>query len=139
MAGREIYLNRKQLRSFSRASQYAIEIEDPFDSYKTTEVNITSEVVPPPRKALSNTTVSMNVSGKSPVDREYDRYTITIASTSMAPKLPMPSTPSGEALSYRKTKAAMEANTAAWAYTKCALLFFVSLLITWVSHDFILY
>ena len=29
----------------------------------------------------------------------------------------------------------MEANTAAWGYTKCAILFFVSLLVTWVPSS----
>lgn len=33
----------------------------------------------------------------------------------------------------RKNNAALEANRAAWGYTKVALLFFVSLLVTWVS------
>ena len=39
------------------------------------------------------------------------------------------------AAQYRRNRAALEANRAAWAYTKVALLFFVSLLITWVSYN----
>jgi len=32
----------------------------------------------------------------------------------------------------RRTNAAMEANIAAWAYCRCAMLFFLALVITWV-------
>ncbi len=127
MAGRQIYMNHRQLRSFRQSSQYPIEIENPFDSYKTTEVSITSELAPQPHE--DNT----NVTGNIPSSRGYDRYTVTIASAPMSPRIQMPPAPSGEPFSYRKNRPAMEANIAAWGYTKCALLFFVSLLITWVS------
>lgn len=33
-----------------------------------------------------------------------------------------------------RNRIAIEANSAAWGYTKVALLFFVSLLVTWVSE-----
>lgn len=134
MAGREIFLNRKQLRAFNQRRGYSMEIENPFDSYKTTEVNITSEVAPAAQKDVVSTTVSTDVPSRAPSSRGYDRYTVTIGSAPLSPRIIMPPTPSGEALTYRKNKAAIEANTAAWGYTKCAVLFFVSLLITWVSH-----
>lgn len=134
MAGREIFLSRKQLRAFKQKSGYSMEIETPFDSYKTTEVNITSEVVPMVCKDLVSTTVNTNVPSKAPSGRGSDRYTVKIGYTPLSPRMIMPRTPSGENLTYRKNKATMEANTAAWGYTKCAVLFFISLLITWVSH-----
>jgi len=34
-----------------------------------------------------------------------------------------------------RQKSAVEANTAAWAYCRCAMLFFLGLVITWVSYD----
>jgi hypothetical protein len=37
----------------------------------------------------------------------------------------------------RRTNAAMEANIAAWAYCRCAMLFFLALVITWVCFLFI--
>lgn len=133
MAGREIYLNRKQLRVFQKTCGYPLDIENPFDSYKTTEVNITSEAFPVTHEDLVTTTVDTKVPGKTSSGRGYDRYTVTIGSAPQGPRITMPQTPGGETLIYRKNKAAMEANRAAWGYTKCALLFFVSLLITWVS------
>lgn len=132
MAGKMIFLNRKQLRAFHKKSGY-IEIEKAFGSCKTTEVNITSEVVPMTRKDLVPTRVETNVPSRTP-GRSDDRYIVTIESAPLSPRITTPSTPSGETLTYGKNNAAMVVNTAAWAYTKCALLFFVSLLITWVSQ-----
>jgi hypothetical protein len=37
---------------------------------------------------------------------------------------------------YRNSRTASEVNTAAWAYTKYAMLFFVALLVTWVIYSF---
>jgi hypothetical protein len=36
-----------------------------------------------------------------------------------------------------RNNSAMEANTAAWAYCRCAMLFFLALLITWVCVSFL--
>ncbi|MCJ1469555.1 hypothetical protein MMC07_008189 [Pseudocyphellaria aurata] len=134
MAGREIFRNRKQLRAFNNTCDYPLDIENPFNGYKTTEVNITSEAFPASHEDLVTRTVDTKVAGKTPSGRGYDRYTVTIGSAPLGPETTMPQTPSGATMFYRKNKAAMEANTAAWGYTKCALLFFVSLLITWVSR-----
>ena len=133
MAGRQIYMNHRQLRLLCQSYRDLKEVENPFDSYKTTEVNITSELAPQRHEILPVMMVNTNVAGNETLERNYDRYTVTIASAPMSPRIEMPQTPSGELFIYRKNRAAMEANTAAWAYTKCALLFFVSLLITWVS------
>lgn len=136
LAGREIYRNREQLRAFNRTSGYPMGIGNPFDSYKTTEVNITTEIIPTTGRGLVSTTANENVPSRTPSSRGYDPYTVTIGCAPPSSRTSMPLTPIGETLTYRKNKAAMEANTAAWGYTKCAVLFFVSLLITWVSHYF---
>ena len=66
--------------------------------------------------------------------KTYEQYSVNIASPPVAGRPSMPPmaqnmmSPQG-----RKKRAAMEANRAAWGYTKVALLFFVSLLVTWVS------
>lgn len=133
MAGRQIYLNHRQLRLVCQSYGNLKDMENPFDSFKTTEVNITSELAHPPHENLPVMMVNTNATSNITPDRGYDRYTVTIASAPMDPRIEIPPTPSGELFSYRKNRAAMEANTAAWGYTKCALLFFVSLLITWVS------
>lgn len=134
MAGKEIFQSRKKLRAFNKKPDYPTGNEDIFDSHKTTEVNITSEVVPITRIDAKSTTVSANVPSRSPLGQGYDRYTVTIRSAPLNPRIIIPLAPSGETLTYRKNPPATEANTAAWAYTKCAVLFFISLLITWVSH-----
>ena len=133
MAGREIFMKRGQLRAFSQLSSHPIDIENPFTSFKTTEVHITSELAPLPNKPVDEVSVKLS-HGCPDSDRGYDRYTVTIAAAPMSTRLSMPSTACGDSLAHRQHRAAMEANTAAWGYTKIALLFFISLLVTWVSR-----
>ena len=54
-----------------------------------------------------------------------------------SPMTPRPSAPHTSIVTMqgRKNRAAMEANSAVWGYTKVALLFFVSLLVTWVPSS----
>ncbi|KAI4243462.1 MAG: hypothetical protein L6R40_003464 [Gallowayella cf. fulva] len=117
ISGREIFEKRQQLRAFHTSPPNLV--VNPFTSFKTTEVEITSE--------LAN------------LSRNHDQYSIKISSSAMSPTFSdsttiMPPTPtSAAAVQYRTNRAAMEANTAAWGYTKVALLFFVSLLVTWVT------
>lgn len=66
----------------------------------------------------------------------YDQYSVTIGSAPMSPssEAPPPNTPRAHStIAQRNHRATMEANRAAFGYTKVALLFFVSLLVTWVS------
>lgn len=130
-------MNHRQLRLLCQLSKFPRETENPFDGYKTTEVNITSELAPYSHEDLPVMMVNANTTGSMPSGRGYDRYTVTIASMPVGPRMDLPQTPSGLPLNYRRNRAALEANTAAWAYTKCALLFFVSLLITWVSDSYL--
>lgn len=122
-------MKRRELRAVSHQNLFQDQIENPFTNFKTTEIHITSELVPiPPKESLN--ALSKSHGGKEmPKDRGYDRYTVTIASN---PKAIPPHTPNGEILTLRHQKAAAEANRAAWGYTKIAILFFLSLLITWV-------
>lgn len=69
-------------------------------------------------------------------DKGYDQYSVTIGSAPMSPRpeAPPPMTPRAHStIAQRNNRAAMEANRAAFGYTKVALLFFVSLLVTWVN------
>ncbi|KAL8685917.1 MAG: hypothetical protein Q9224_005618 [Gallowayella concinna] len=122
MSGREIFLKRQQLRAFHSSSPNPV--ANPFTSFKTTEVEITSELADLP-------------------SRNHDQYSIKISSSAMSPTFSdaptvVPPTPTTtNAVQCRNNRAAMEANTAAWGYTKVALLFFVSLLITWVTPPYI--
>ena len=65
--------------------------------------------------------------------KSYEQYTVSIASVPLSPRPPVPHNVSTASMQTRSNRAAMEANRAVWGYTKVALLFFVSLLITWVG------
>ena len=64
-----------------------------------------------------------------------EEFVLPIQSNMVAPPIP-PSTPGPRAQAHRqKRKAAHEANSAAWSYTKCAILFFAAMLVTWVPSS----
>lgn len=128
-AGRAIFIKRKQLRSFNNNPALMM-VENPFTSFKTTEIHVTSELASPPTP--SDTDVSDKLNPKSNVtsNRGYEQYSIKIERGPLAQG--PPPTPGAQAAVQRNNRTALEANTAAWGYTKCALMFFVSLMITWV-------
>ena len=71
-------------------------------------------------------------------DKSYDQYSVTIDSAPMGPRSEVPPsvTPRVHStIGQQSNRAAMEANRAAFGYTKVALLFFVSLLVTWVCFS----
>ena len=114
------------------SSADSIVVENPFTSFKTTEIHITSELaniggtVPDDSSQLS---LKLTPHGRALSAQGYEQYSITIERGQNK----MPPTPTSQGFQINKSNVAMEANAAAWGYTKCALLFFVSLLITWVS------
>ena len=129
MAGREIFQKRQQLRAFNKpgGSEVSI-IENPFTSYKTTEVHITSEPNPRQQAHLSASLGQGYDAERDLLDVTYVPYSITIERG-----LKRPSSPVTQSLQRRQHNVALEANTAAWGYLKCAMLFFISLLITCTS------
>ena len=129
---------------------------DPSDvstNYKTTNVEITSTVAPF-KNAADVVFPGTGVMGKhnprgvvgagnrtdnSMSGKVYEQYSVNIGAQPMSsPRLgPVRLGSSGvgateEQAKARKNRAAVEANRAAWGYTKVALLFFVSLPVTWV-------
>ncbi|KAL9633761.1 MAG: hypothetical protein Q9164_004508 [Protoblastenia rupestris] len=128
MSGREIFKKRRELRAFNSSTH-----EDPWAYFKTTQIAVTSDVLPlttiaecfdPKPESLAK---SSHQSSKS-----YEQYTVNIASQPVPAGRPsMP--PSMMSAQHKKNRAAMEANRAAWGYTKVAILFFISLLVTWVD------
>ncbi|KAI1414284.1 family A G protein-coupled receptor-like protein [Hypoxylon sp. FL1857] len=142
--GGEIYKKRKQLREFGASSSAhdpeALTMDDPY-SVKTTEVTVTSEsaeesangidlaplgrYAPRPKPAYS-VTISSDNNGR------MQQGGITLPAQSAVP--PTPSTARAQAKS-QKRRANYEANNAAWSYSKCALLFFTALLVTWIPSS----
>lgn len=122
-------------------------------NYKTTNVEITSTIVPLENVAnvlLPGSDVMGNHNPRGAVGagirtqssmsgKVYEQYSVNIGAQPMgSPRLGSaqlsPALVGGteEQARVRKTRAALEANRAAWGYTKVALLFFISLLVTWV-------
>ena len=162
LAGREIFIKRQQLRAFNRALPSEVPVENPFTDFKTTEIRITSELATinasDSAKAFMSPDRRIERAGisRSKSDSAYNPYTVVIGSTPMTPRettkhltgekvsitskpLKLDPAPSTKPTSYqRNNRAALEANAAAWGYTKVALLFFISLLVTWVSPKHLL-
>ena len=110
-----------------------VEYLNPFTSYKTTEIHITSELATLPHTNLSQTSMILDPSDRAMSIQGYEQYSVTIEKGTRNPMERITEISASRHSIYRQHNAAMEANTAAWAYTKCAILFFFSLLITWVS------
>lgn len=126
MAGREIFAKRTQLRAFKNQSRFPIEVENPFTGFRTTEIQITSEL----EQTVSTVVIKPGPDNKDSPSLGYEQYSVNIASAPMSPRLPSTAT-----IHTRNNRAAVDANIAAWGYTKVAILFFVSLLITWVPSS----
>ncbi|KAL9127353.1 MAG: hypothetical protein Q9217_003767 [Psora testacea] len=135
ISGREIFQKRRELRAFNSSSH-----EDSWANLKTTQIAVTSElgnVLPlgtvaecfdPKAKSLTEPGHQFSRSTK-----DYEQYSVNIASPPVSVRPAMPqSLPS---VQHKKNKATIETNRAAWGYTKVALLFFVSLLVTWVPSS----
>ena len=137
MAGRKIFHKRMELRAFSR-NRLSLDAENPFTGCKTTEVHITRELAPVGAKISADLHQNQDGAETDPIARGYDQYTVTIDSNPLPRSLSRPaltSNPSGDAFLCRQRSLTLEPNTAAWGYTKIALLFFISLLVTWVSPE----
>ena len=149
-AGKEIFARRRQLRNFANAASDAAfpviqnPFISPFVSVRTTEIRVTSELADLAGKNGSNHSFALNESGRIISTQSFDPYSISIAagpttdmSSPRSSTLPRSSASMGFGADKdaRRLKAAMEANKAAFSYCKCALLFFASLLITWVPSS----
>ncbi|KAI8958171.1 family A G protein-coupled receptor-like protein [Daldinia sp. FL1419] len=143
-AGKDIYQKRKQLRSFGASSSAhdpeALSMNDPY-SVKTTEVTVTSESI-----EESGSGIDLAPLGRFGITKSKPSYSVTISSNNnkgntkaqenIAPPIPsnVPQTPSAaqSRAKSQKRRANFEANNAAWSYSKCAILFFTALLVTWL-------
>lgn len=160
-AGREIYKKHKQLRDFSYSHHepetQTQNMDDAFTSMKTTEISVTSEArdqagidlgplgsnlrrgpdamamtpkLPPPNAAYSVTIQS----NRRTMDREsYGDVVLPIQNNTAAIESHGPTSRGGPANPRRR--AAYEANNATWSYTKCAILFFTAMLVTWIPSS----
>ncbi|KAI4191459.1 MAG: hypothetical protein L6R41_000110 [Letrouitia leprolyta] len=141
LAGREIFHKREELRAFRQPSRASV--EEPFSGSKTTEVCVTSEhatfhiLNPPPncfdaaRPSADNPHLQSTASPNG-----YEQYSTTINSSPESTAFePSHRTSQHSTSAYKRYRAALETNAAAWRYTKVALLFFVSLCVTWIPSS----
>ncbi|KAI1799824.1 family A G protein-coupled receptor-like protein [Daldinia bambusicola] len=144
-AGKDIYQKRKQLRNFGASSSAhdpeALNMNDPY-SVKTTEVTVTSESI-----EESGNGIDLAPLGRFSMNKNKPSYSVTISSNNnrgessraqeadrIAPIQNLPQTPSAvqSRVKSQRRRANFEANNAAWSYSKCAILFFTALLVTWL-------
>jgi hypothetical protein len=148
MAGKEIYQKCKKLNSLrlpqsftqnenlptsseimeirmnSKAAQNELEVNDLPICSKTTEVQITLETAQRTQEAAHGFDEKQNDDSPS-ISQTYPQYAVNIESHYLPP------TKTGHR--HARRTAPSSSDLAAWAYVKCALLFFIALLITWVS------
>ena len=132
IAGMNIYKRGGQLRFFKHQNSGDMVHPNPLTNTRTTEIEISSELASTnhyePRSSLSKT----RATDGPPSIPGYEPYSIRIERAPTNHQLHTMSTPTTPGFPHRPGNNVLEANTAAKAYTKCAMLFFVSLLITWV-------
>ncbi|RGP64420.1 hypothetical protein FSPOR_7950 [Fusarium sporotrichioides] len=148
-AGSTIYRKRRELDGFSSADRdLAYGAGDHITTLKTTEVSVTTEVVKPdgillqpmsgrvpdrdsPGSNNGNYSVQITAQPSSgdiademaPIDREQTRASIQV---------PQQQQRSAAQINRKRNR---ELNNASWQYTKCAILFFTAILITWVPSS----
>ena len=163
-AGREIWKKRQQLAELRYSTSHhepepLPPMDDPFNASKTTEVFVTTEVVDKDRIDLSplgdtarrgsetanaapkppGAAYSVHISSnRNAANRESNSDIVlpiqsnVVIDISAAP----PRTAGGVGGSNpNRRKAAHENNSAIWSYTKCAILFFTALLVTWIPSS----
>ena len=127
-------MKRKQLRSFKTTSlPVPVVVDNPFNSFKTTDIIVTTELATLDTGETQHS-VQLDPNSKVLPTQGYEPYTVKIERGLGAHNVPP--TPTTQYIVQRQSNAALDANNAAWGYTKCALLFFASLLITWVRNLF---
>lgn len=161
-AGRTIYEKRKQLYNFSEAHSSS---NDPYSTSKTTEVSVTTEVVEPatgatpaalaerhrrqrrashgghnPGAGAYSVTITADMAQDAQAEAEREReHESNIPPTEPRPTLGNIRASAVGANVAQATRTQrrrnMEMNNAAWSYTKCAILFFTAMLITWIPSS----
>lgn len=145
-AGREIYRKHKQLKDLNYTSHYESEPlpMDGISSSKTTEVSVTVTDAQGAGIDLSplgaSATKHQSISAQSQRSAAYS-VSISARPSNKAGHSPTAATTTHPASSSQPNKpksghrATLDAHNAAWSYTKCALLFFTAMLVTWIPSS----
>ena len=122
MAGNVIYRKRKYLNGFMNPLN-----ENPFTNLVTTEIHITHEERPEVTHEGPDKGASEIPGAEAPSD--FSPYSINIETGTVSRPLPA----FLRMRSLTRDIAQQETNAEAWLYARVAFLFFIALLITWVS------
>lgn len=145
-AGRTIYLKHKQLNNFGSSNDDPLSTVDALATIKTTEVSVTTEV----RETAGSISLQpLDRRGAPDVNNPNSNglYTVTISADTPSGDiadvvLPIQHqqthtsfrTPAQRA-NHQAKRRNRELNSAAWSYTKCSILFFTAILITWIPSS----
>lgn len=145
-AGRTIYNKRKQLHNIT-----PIETEsDAYTTAKTTEVCVTTEVVDHTGGVVAPSAVAdRHRRGSSVATSSNPQQSQGMAAYSVMISADIENQPHNEGvviqagattavkngITAQQRRKNLEAHNAAWSYTKCAILFFTAILITWIPSS----
>ncbi|KAI4229270.1 MAG: hypothetical protein L6R36_001018 [Xanthoria steineri] len=136
ISGLEMARKRDELRAFHKPSRAST--DETFPAYKTTEIDVTSEVAgfPLPRAPAPCFDAKDRHPNPAVSSKDYEPFSTTISSSPPTIDLdPSLRQSSHETSAFRRYKVAWEDNKAAIKYTKVALLFFTSLCVTWIPSS----
>lgn len=134
--GGVIFEKRRQLQSANAVgSDYYV--DNLFnDVAKVTEIHVTTEQVISSSQESTQAVDIVSDERRRPSSPNYIPYSIKIESAEQQEKEAIQMQPlrthNISDVNFQRRVATIEANKAAWAYSKCAMLFFVALVITWV-------
>ncbi|KAM6516043.1 hypothetical protein FALCPG4_014228 [Fusarium falciforme] len=143
-AGHTIYRKRRDLDNFSSTDQDLTSLGDALATIKTTEVSVTTEVMAP--NAIHLQPMGRRAPDVNSPQDTNGAYSVTISADTSSGDVADVVLP----IQQQQTRTSMqvppvqrnparrrnrELNNAAWQYTKCALLFFTAILITWIPSS----
>ena len=141
ISGRQLFMQEKQLAMMGDSPSGSF-VENPFTSYKTTEIHITTEAATPAsglKEFGSEPLVDLqSKSSKRPsylgTPSNFEEYSITIEHRDV-PASNYPQRRDMNEDEIRLRNAAVRTNQAAKSYALCCSLFFLSLLVTWIPSS----
>lgn len=147
-AGHTIYLKRKQLNNFSSTNEDPISVVgDALATIKTTEVSVTTEARDQ-QDSIHLQPIGRRAPDINSPENRNGAYSVTISADAHSGDLGEVVLPIQGQTSHQSTyrpqttrvpnptrRRNHELNNAAWSYTKCAILFFTAILITWIPSS----
>lgn len=132
-AGRTIFENHKQLREFKSDHDVTSVNGEEVTAIKRTEVTVTTGTA-------GGSTHPGPIAGHDPFRGDYSVRVSADHNTSPSTDvmLPVPLAPLQSQISTRRSstrRGSYEFKSAAWSYTKCSLLYFTAILITWIPSS----